>query len=127
MDERLGPILQEVNRLDDLFNIETVERTLLEEQLLALKTQGGNAQGASIQRIKLMEPEHFKDKPGSNILQWLDYMECYLTAGQVAEEKKSKLLELTSSRAWPTIGKVLPKSLRLSGKITICGKISAKH
>ena len=124
MDERLGPILQEVNRLDDLFNTEIVERTLLEEQLLVLKTQGGNAQGASIQSIKLTGPEHFKDKPGSNILQWLDYMECYLTAGQVAEEKKSKLLGLTSSRACPNIGKLLPKRLRLPSKITVCGKIS---
>jgi hypothetical protein len=68
VDERLGPILREVNRLDDLLSTETIERTLLEEQLFALRTQGGNAQGASTQRIKLMEPERFKDKPGSNIL-----------------------------------------------------------
>ena len=88
VEERLGPILREVNQLDDLLSTETIERTLLGEQLLALRTQGGNAQGASTQRIKLMEPERFKDKPGSNILQWLDCMERYLTAGQVAEDEK---------------------------------------
>ena len=88
VDERLGPILQEVNRLNDLLNTEAVERTLLEEQLLALRTQGGNAHGASTQRIKLMKLERFRDKPGSNILQWLDCMERYLTACQVAEEEK---------------------------------------
>ena len=43
VDERLGPILQEVNRLNELLNTKVVERTLLEEQLLALRTQGGNA------------------------------------------------------------------------------------
>ena len=66
-----------------------LKRTLLGEQLLALRTQGGNAQGTSTQRIKLMEPERFKDKLGSNILQWLDCIERYLTAGQVAEEEKN--------------------------------------
>ena len=68
LDERLGPILREVNWLDDLLSNETIERTLLGEQLLALRTQGGNIQGASTQRIKLMEPKRFKNKPGSNIL-----------------------------------------------------------
>ena len=79
VDERLGPIVQQVNRSDKLLGNETIKRTLLEEQLHALRTQGGNAQGASSQRIKLMESERFKDKPGSNILQWLDYMKRYLT------------------------------------------------
>jgi hypothetical protein len=68
VDERLGPILREINQLDDLLSTETIEHILLEEQFLALKTQGGNALGASIQHIKLMEPERFKDKLGSNIL-----------------------------------------------------------
>ena len=88
VDERLGPILREVNRSDDLLNIQTVERTLLEKQLLDLRTQGGNVHGALTQRIKLMEPERFKHKSGSNILQWLDNMERYFTAGQVTEEEK---------------------------------------
>ena len=101
VDERLGHILREVNRLDDLFNIETIERTLLEEQLLALRTQGGNAQGAYTQHFKLMKPERFKDKPGSNILQWLDCMERYLTAGQVAEEEKTQVA-WTYLKPWVT-------------------------
>ena len=54
VDERLGHILWEVNQLDVLFNNEIIEQTLLGEQLLALRTQGGSAQGASIQRIILM-------------------------------------------------------------------------
>ena len=62
VDERLDHILREVNRLDDLLSTETIERTLLEKKLLVLRTQGGNVQGASTQRIKLMEPERFKDK-----------------------------------------------------------------
>jgi hypothetical protein len=33
VDERLGPILREVNRLDDLLSTETIERTLLEEKI----------------------------------------------------------------------------------------------
>jgi hypothetical protein len=32
VEERLGPILREVNRLDDLLITETIERTLLGEQ-----------------------------------------------------------------------------------------------
>ena len=68
VDKRLGLILREVKLLNNLPSVETIERTLLGEQLLALRTQGGNAQGASTQRIKLMEPERFKDKSGSNIL-----------------------------------------------------------
>jgi hypothetical protein len=114
VEERLGPILREVNRLDDLLSTETIERTLLGEQLLALRTQGGNAQGASTQRIKLMEPERFKDKPGSNILQWLDCMERYLTAGQVAEEEKIQVawtyLEPRVAQHWQTLAKELEAS-----------------
>lgn len=67
---------------------ETIERTLLDKQLRALISQGRNAQRASIQRIKLMEPKRFEDKPRSNILQWLECMERYLTTGQVTKEEK---------------------------------------
>ena len=54
VDERLSPILRKVNQLDDLLSTETTELTSLGKQLLALRTQGGNAQGTSTQRIKLM-------------------------------------------------------------------------
>jgi hypothetical protein len=57
VDEKLGPILREVNRLDNFLGNETIEHILLEEPLRALRTQGGNAQGAFTQRIKLMEPK----------------------------------------------------------------------
>ena len=111
VDERLGLILGEVNRLDDLFSTKTIERTLLGEQLLALRTQGGNTQGASIQRIKLIEPERFKDKAGFNILQWLDCMKRYLTTGQVAEEEKIQIartyLEPRMAQHWQTLAKEL--------------------
>jgi hypothetical protein len=81
VEERLGPILREVNRLNDLLNTETIKRTLLGEQLLALRTQGGNAQGTSTQRIKLMEPERFGDKPGSNIFTVIRLYEALLDRG----------------------------------------------
>ena len=47
VDERLDHILREINRLDDLLSTENIEHTLLGEQLFALRTQGGNVQGAS--------------------------------------------------------------------------------
>ena len=56
--------------------------------MLALRTQGEEVQVASIQHIKLMESERFMNKPRSNILQWLDYMERYLNVNQVAKGKK---------------------------------------
>ena len=97
--------------MDDLLSTETIERILLGEQLLALRTQGGNAHGVSTKRIKLMEPERFKDKLGSNILQWLDCMECYLTADEVVEEEKIQVawtyLELCVVQHWQTLAKEL--------------------
>ena len=116
IDEKLDHILQEINRLDDLLSTEIIERTLLEEQLLALRTQGGSAQGASTQRIKLMEPERFKDKPGSNILKWLDCMERYLIAGQVVEEETVEVawtyLKPRVAQYWQTLAKELEATMQ---------------
>ena len=47
-----------------------------------------------------MEPGRFKNKPGSNILQWLECMERYLTAGQVAEEEH---IQVTSTYLEPRV------------------------
>ena len=114
--EKLGHILREVKRLDDLLNTETIEWTLLGEQLLALRTQGGNAQGASTQHIKLMEPERFKDKPGSNILQWLDCMERYLIVGQDIEEETVQVawtyLKPRVAQHWQTLAKELEATMQ---------------
>lgn len=102
VDERLGFILRELNQFDNLLGTKTIERNLLEKKLFGLRMQGGNVQGASIHCIVLMKPKCFKDKSGSSVLQWLDYMKRYLTADQViGEEKNSICLDLLRTASGP--------------------------
>ena len=101
--------------MDNLLGNETIEWTLLEEQLRPSSTQDGNAQGASTKCIKLMEPKCFKDKLRFIILQWLYCMESYLITGQVAEDRAAR---------GPILAISCQYCLRLLGKITVCGRIS---
>jgi hypothetical protein len=46
---------------------------LLKEQLLALRTQGGIAQGASTQRIKILDHDLSLKRSGSiNLMRWVE-------------------------------------------------------
>ena len=74
-----------------------------------------------------MEAERFKDKPGCNILQWLDCMERYLTAGQVAEEEKIKVAWTYPRPRVAQYRQTLARELEALDKITVCGKNSARH
>lgn len=87
VDEILNPSLREVNQLSSLHGSETIKQTILNEQLRVLRTQNGNALRASTQHIKYMELKRFKDELRSNILQWLDCMDRYLTTNQIVEEE----------------------------------------
>lgn len=64
--------------------LKPIKHALLEQQLLPLKMQGGNAQGPK--HTKLMEPKCFEDNPGTNILQWLRLYAALPDSMQVAKD-----------------------------------------
>lgn len=108
VEEQLAPLEREVNQPDTLLRIESTAGALLEQQM--------RTRGPSTQKIKLMEPECFKDKPYSNTLQWLDCMEPYMTVGQVVDEKKIQV-------AWTYLTLlVAPHSQTMANEIEVVGQ-----